>query len=120
MARRLQRGGACPGTRTITIRRGLSGLFILEAAVIAAVTVVFMASLYRAYSGAVYDESAEVLNLYAVVADSKLSEIEALSFEILSNRDIQANLTAYADDPKLRSLSWREANFTPSSLPDGS
>jgi Predicted signal transduction protein with a C-terminal ATPase domain len=88
------------GTRTITIRRGLSGLLILEAAVIAAVTVVFMAGLYRAYSGAVYDESAEVLNLYAVVADSKLSEIEALSFEILSNRDIQANLTAYADDPQ--------------------
>lgn len=83
--------------KKISIRKGLSGLLIMEAVVIAAVTAVFMFFLYRAYSRVVHSESAEVLNLYAQVAEAELSEFEALSFAILSNRDIQANLRRYID-----------------------
>lgn len=85
--------------RTISIRKGLSGLLIFEAAVIATVTVAFMAMLYRTYTQAVFSESEEVLNLYAVVAEARLADIEALSFEFLSNPDVQANLQKYADFP---------------------
>jgi len=83
--------------KAIPIRKGLFGLLILVAVVIAAVTVIFSVALYRSYSNLVYSESAEVLNLYAIVADSKLSEIEALSFEVLSSRDIQTNLRRHTD-----------------------
>ena len=85
--------------RAISIRKGLSGLLIFEAAVIAAVTVGFMAMLYRTYTQAMYSESEEVLNLYAVVAEARLADIEALSFEFLSNPDVQANLQKYVDFP---------------------
>lgn len=81
--------------KMISIRRGLPTLLIFQAVAIAIITAVFMVNLYRTYGDLVYSESAEVLNLYAMVADSKLYEIEALSFEILSNGDIHNNLLKY-------------------------
>ena len=56
-----------------------------------------MVNLFNTYTNLVYRQSAEVLNLHSVITDAKLSEIEGLSFEILSNADIQENLTKYYD-----------------------
>ena len=81
--------------RLIPIRNGISALLIIEAAIIGIATAAFMISLYSVYIDLAYNESAEVLNLHALITDSKMSVIEDLSFEILSNRDIQANIRLY-------------------------
>jgi hypothetical protein len=81
--------------KTIPLRKSYSGLLILVAVIITIVTIGFMFNLYRIYTARVYSESTEVLNLYAVIANSRLAEIEDLSFEVLANRDIQDNLLMY-------------------------
>lgn len=81
--------------KMIPIKKGLFALLILEAVIITIVTIAFMADLYKIYTNLVYSESAEVLNLHAIITDAKLSDIENLSFEVLSNRDIQNNLQKY-------------------------
>ena len=83
--------------RLIPVKKGLFTLLIMEAVVIAIVSIAFMVNLYDTYTNLVYRESAEVLSLHALIADAKLSEIESLSFEVLSNHDIQSNLTKYYD-----------------------
>ena len=77
--------------RLIPVKKGLFTLLIMEAVVIAIVSIAFMVNLYDTYTNLVYRESAEVLSLHALIADAKLSEIESLSFEVLSNHDIQSN-----------------------------
>lgn len=77
------------------IKNGFFALLIFEALIISLLTVVFMIKLYNIYTDLVYSESAEVLNLYARLVDSKLEDIEGMSFEMLSNRDIQRNLLLY-------------------------
>lgn len=89
-----------PGVITMTlvpIKKGLFTLLIFEAVVIAIISIAFMVNLYDTYTNLVYRQSAELLNLHSVITDSRLSEIEGLSFEILSNTDIQGNLTKYYD-----------------------
>lgn len=81
----------------IPIQKGLFTLLIFEALVIAIISIAFMVNLFNTYTNLVYRQSAEVLNLHSVITDAKLSEIEGLSFEILSNADIQENLTKYYD-----------------------
>lgn len=81
--------------KAIRIRNGFFALLIFEAAIIGLATIAFMINLYNIYTNLVYNESAEVLNQYATIADSRLSSIEDKSFEILSNRDIQRNLLQY-------------------------
>lgn len=83
--------------KLVPIKKALFTLLIMEAVVIAAVSIAFMVNLYDTYTNLVYSESAEVLSLHAVITDAKLSEIENLSFEVLSNHDIQGNLTKYYD-----------------------
>ncbi len=81
--------------KTIHIKNGFFTLLIFEAVIIGLVTFALMVNLYNIYTGLIYNESAEVLNLYTTIADSKLMDIEDISFEILSNRDIQKNLILY-------------------------
>jgi two-component system sensor histidine kinase YesM len=81
--------------KTIHIKNGFFSLLIFEAAIIGLVTFALMLNLFNIYTNLVYNESAEVLNLYTTIADSKLMDIEDTSFEILSNRDIQKNLLLY-------------------------
>lgn len=81
--------------KTIQIKNGIFALLIFEAVIIGLATFALMVNLYNIYTNLVYNESAEVLNLYTTIADSKLMDIEDISFEILSNRDIQKNLTQY-------------------------
>lgn len=85
--------------KTIPLKKGLFALLILEAAVISLVTIALMIRLFAIYTNLIYNESAEVLNLFAVITDTKLSDIENLSFEVLSNPDIQSNLRRYNDSP---------------------
>jgi len=85
--------------RLIPVRTGFFALLIFEAVIITLVTIAFMVNLYNIYTNLVYNESTEVLNLYTNVADSKVSYIEDLSFEVLSNRDIQKNLLQYNKSP---------------------
>lgn len=87
--------------RTITIKKGFSSLLLVEAAIICIVTVLFMLNLYHLYTNFIYNESVEVLSLYSVMAENKLAQAEDVSFEMLSNRDIQKNLLIYnsADSP---------------------
>ena len=87
--------------KTIPLRKGYSGLLILVAVIITIVTIGFMFNLYRIYTNRVYSESTEVLNLYAVIANSRLAEIEDLSFEVLANRDVQDNLLMYINASNL-------------------
>jgi two-component system sensor histidine kinase YesM len=95
--------------RLIPVKKGLFTLLIMEAVVIAIVSIAFMVNLYDTYTNLVYRESAEVLSLHALIADAKLSEIESLSFEVLSNHDIQSNLTKYYDSSDLYG-SYQAAN----------
>jgi two-component system sensor histidine kinase YesM len=91
----------CGGIMQIAIKKGLFTLLIMEAVVIAIVSIAFMVNLYETYTNLVYRESAEILNLHSIITDAKLSELESLTFEILSNADIQANLTKYYDSSNL-------------------
>ena len=77
--------------KVIPIKKGVFSLLILEAAILALATVIFSFRLYSSYTNLVYNESAEVLGLYTIVAQTRLSRIEELSFEILSNNTIQGN-----------------------------
>jgi len=81
--------------KSISIKKGFSFLLLFEAAVICIVTIALMLNLYYVYIDLVYNESEEVLSLYTLMAENKLSHIENISFEILSNRDIQRNLLLY-------------------------
>ncbi|NLO38853.1 MAG: sensor histidine kinase [Ruminiclostridium sp.] len=81
--------------KVIPIKKGVFSLLILEAAILALATVIFSFRLYSSYTNLVYNESAEVLGLYTIVAQTRLSRIEELSFEILSNHTIQGNMKTY-------------------------
>ncbi|HBR35374.1 MAG TPA: hypothetical protein DD734_12130, partial [Firmicutes bacterium] len=81
--------------KIFSLKKGLVALLVLEAVIITLVTAVFMFKLYNIYTNLIYNESALVLNLHSIITDAKLSEIETLSFETLSNPDIQTNLLKY-------------------------
>lgn len=81
--------------KKLSLKKGLVALLILEAVIITLVTAVFMLKLYNIYTNQIYNESALVLNLHSIITDTKLAEIENLSFETLSNPDIQTNLLTY-------------------------
>lgn len=85
--------------RMIPIKKGLSALLLLEAVIITILTIAFMVNLYQIYTNLVYRELVEALNLHVIISDAKFSEFENLSFEMLSNRDIQSNLLKYNDSP---------------------
>ncbi len=85
--------------KLIPVRTGFFALLIFEAFIISLVAIAFMINLYNIYTNLVYTESAEVLNLNTNAADSKLSYIENVSFEVLSNPDIQKNLLQYNKSP---------------------
>jgi len=87
--------------KTISIKKGFSFLLLLEAAVICLVTIALMLNLYYVYIDLVYNESEEVLSLYTLMAENKLAHIENISFEILSNSDIQRNLLLYNNSGNL-------------------
>jgi two-component system, sensor histidine kinase YesM len=81
--------------KSVTIRKGIFGLLLIEAVLISPVMVVSIAILSRTYTGLIYDETAEVLNLHTMIINSRMSDMEKLSFEILSNPDIQRNFVKH-------------------------
>lgn len=83
--------------KTISLRKGYFTVLILVVVIVAAVTGLFMLNLYKIYTNLVYSESAEVLKLYSIIANSKLKDMENLSFEVLANQDIQNNLLKYTN-----------------------
>lgn len=83
--------------KTITLRNGYFTLLIIVVIVVTVVTGLFMLNLYKIYTNLVYSESEEILNLYAIIANQRLSDLEHLSFEVLSNKDFQYNLLKYVD-----------------------
>lgn len=85
--------------KTVPLKNGLFTLLILEAVMITIVTIFILLQLYKLYTNLVYSEAAEIVNLQAIITDAKFSEIENLSFEMLSNPDIQSNLRKYSDSP---------------------
>lgn len=87
--------------KTISLRKGYFAGLISVVMIIGAVTGLFMFYLYRIYSNLIYSESAEVLKLYSIIANSRLSDMENLSFEFLANQDIQNNLLKYINSADL-------------------
>ncbi|HEY5467032.1 MAG TPA: hypothetical protein VIL27_08380, partial [Clostridia bacterium] len=85
--------------RALRVRNGIFGLLIVEAVVFGLATAAFILSLFVAYTRLIYIESSETLNQFTIGFDTRLATIEAQSFEILSNKDVQANMTAYLADP---------------------
>lgn len=81
--------------RRITIRNGIFALLLFEAAVITLVMAVSMALLSNTYTGLIYGETVEVLNLHAMIINGRIAEMEKLSFEFLSDKDIQRNLVMH-------------------------
>jgi two-component system sensor histidine kinase YesM len=87
--------------KLISLRKGYFAVLILIVVMVATVTGLFMVNLYQIYTRMVFSESAEILNLYSNIANTRLAAIEHLSFEVLSNHDIHQNLQSYirASDP---------------------
>ena len=81
--------------KVIPIQKSVFTLLILEAVILALITIILIFSLYRSYTHLIYTESSEVLCLYTIIAQSRLSRIEDLSYEILSNHSIQENMKTY-------------------------
>ena len=81
--------------KRISIGSGIFALLAFEAAVISIVMIVSVSILSRAYTGLIYNETTEVLNLHTMIINSRMAEMEKLSFEILSDTDIQRNLLAH-------------------------
>ncbi|NLN63918.1 MAG: sensor histidine kinase [Clostridiaceae bacterium] len=81
--------------KVIPIKKSVFTLLILEAVILALITIILIFSLYRSYTHLIYTESSEVLCLYTIIAQSRLSRIEDLSYEILSNHSIQENMKTY-------------------------
>ncbi len=67
----------------------LSIIFIIEAVLICIVSFISINLFYRTYTELLYNESAEVLNLYFSRVEDRLKEVEKLSFGILSDITIQ-------------------------------
>jgi two-component system sensor histidine kinase YesM len=80
------------GMKRITIRNGIFALLLFEAAIISLVMIVSMTILSGTYTGLIYSETVEVLNLHAMIINTRISDMEKLSFEIFSDPDIQRNL----------------------------
>lgn len=85
--------------KLIPVRTGFISLLIFQAVIISLVTMAFMVNLYNIYTDLVYAESAEVLSLYTDIAETRLSQIEDISFEVLSDSDIHKNISDYIGLP---------------------
>ncbi|WP_246183338.1 sensor histidine kinase [Paenibacillus methanolicus] len=75
-------------------------IFLITAVIMALVSGLSMIAVHfatRIYEDKVYAEAAQVLNLSSGTVDGKLREIEDLTFDILSDRTIQSQLSSVTD-----------------------
>ena len=73
---------------------GFSAILVIEAIFICIVSFISINLFYKKHTELLYNESAEVLNLYFIRVEDRLREVENLSFSILSDLTIQRHFNA--------------------------
>lgn len=79
----------------IQIKKGIFSLLSLEAIIIILISVFVIFSLYNIYMDLLYKKSLEVLHLHSRIIEARMSGLDNLTYEILSNRDIQNSIKRY-------------------------
>ena len=76
---------------------GFSAILVIEAIFICIVSFISINLFYHKHTELLYNESAEVLNLYFSRVEDRLREVENLSFSILSDLTIQEHFNNIND-----------------------
>lgn len=85
------------GSLRIKMGTGFSIILVIEAIFICIVSFISINLFYQKHTELLYNESAEVLNLYFSRLEDRLREVENLSFSILSDLTIQKHLNDIND-----------------------
>jgi len=88
------------GNLQIKMGTGFSAVLVFEAILICIVSFISINLFYQRHTELLYNESAEVLNLYFTRVEDRLREVENLWFSILSDLTIQEhfnNINQYGD-----------------------
>lgn len=81
--------------KRLPLKTGVLYIVIGQAFITCLIVIILIQVLSNGYTNVVLSESTEILNLYTERVESHLSDIEKLSYDILSNREMQSNMLKY-------------------------